>query len=283
MKKRTILYIAISTFCVIAIGVGMYYQIFVAGNEQFNEITSQNQVGNIPQQEQTQEELKAEFDNLFDNNLHEQGYDTSSVQKLAGHEEQPLVYAAYNIQEEQDEKYSVDINLPVFNINGEIAAEFNNTTQSIFANKANDVLNNAQVYTIYNVNYVAYVNDNILSLIIKSTLKEGNNPQRVIVQTYNYNLSTGQKVILNDVLTSQGYETREVNEQIDNVVRKAAEDAGAISQAAGQTIYQRDPDNAMYVTDNVNNFFIGENGIIYIIYAYGNNNYTSEMDIIKLS
>ncbi len=282
MKNRTILYIVISSFCVIAIGIGMYYQIFVAGNEQFNEIIPENEVGNMIIQEQTQEELKAEFDNLFDNNLHAQGYDASSVQKLAGHEEQPLVYAAYNIQEEQNEKYSVDINLPVFNINGDIAAEFNNTTQNIFANKANDVLNNAQVYTIYNVRYVAYINNDILSLILKSTLKEGDNPQRVIVQTYNYNLSTGQKVILNDVLTSQGYETRQVNQKIDDVVRKAAEDAEAISQAAGQTIYKRDPDNAMYVTDNVNNFFIGENGNIYIIYAYGNNNYTSEMDIIKL-
>ena len=283
MKKRTILYIAISVFCVIAIGAGMYYQIFVAGEEQFNEIGTQNEVDNPLTQGQTQEELKTEFNNLFDNNFYDQGYDTSFVQKIAGHEEQPLVYAAYNIQEEQDEKYSVNINLPVFNIDGEIAAEFNNTTQTIFANKANDVLNNAQVYTIYDVNYVAYVNDTILSLIIKSTLKEGNNPQRVIVQTYNYNLSTGEKVILNDVLTNQGYDTKEVNEQIDNVVRKAAEDAEAISQAAGQTIYQRDPDNAMYVTDNVNNFFLGENGMIYIIYAYGNNNYTSEMDIIKLA
>ena len=73
MKKRTILYIVISTFCVIAIGVGMYYQIFIAGEEQFNEITTQNQVGSTTQQEQTQEELKAEFDSLFDNNLHECG------------------------------------------------------------------------------------------------------------------------------------------------------------------------------------------------------------------
>lgn len=283
MKNRTILYIGISVFCIIAIGLGMYYQIFVAGNEQFNEITPQNETENRITQEETQEELKAEFDDLFDNNLHEQGYETSAVQKLTGHEEQPLVYAAYNIQEEQDEKYSVDINLPVFNIADEVAAEFNNTTQSIFANKADDVLNNAQVYTIYSVKYVAYINDDILSLIIKSNLKEGDNPQRVIVQTYNYNLSTGQKVILNDVLVSQGYETRQVNKKIDEVVRKAAEDAQAISQASGQTIYKRDPDNAMYVTDNVNNFFLGENGSIYIIYAYGNNNYTSEMDIIKLS
>lgn len=45
-------------------------------------------------------------------------------------------------------------------------------TQSIFANKASEILNNK--YTekvIYSVDYISYVNDNILSLVIKSTLK----------------------------------------------------------------------------------------------------------------
>ena len=85
MKNRTILYIGISVFCIIAIGLGMYYQIFVAGNEQFNEITPQNETENRITQEETQEELKAEFDDLFDNNLHEQVYEQSAVQTLTVH------------------------------------------------------------------------------------------------------------------------------------------------------------------------------------------------------
>ena len=50
---------------------------------------------------------------------------------------------------------------------------------------------------------------------------------------------------------------------------------GAISKA-----YKRDLNNAMYVTDNVTNFFMGKDGQIYIVYAYGNTNYTSETDVI---
>lgn len=38
----------------------------------------------------------------------------------------------------------------------------------------------------------------------------------------------------------------------------------------------------MYVTDNVNHFFVGLDGQIYIVYPYGNSNFTSEIDIIKV-
>ena len=283
MKKRNLIYIVISMICVIAIGAGMYYQIFVAGQPEDKKNSIGNEIEEDPSgSTQTQEELKAEFDAIFDNQLYEQDYDTSNVQKITGYEEQALIFAAYNIKEEKDGKYNVDINLPVFNVDGEVAKEFNDTTQSIFANKANDILNGVEEYTIFSVKYVAYVNDNILSLVIKSTLKEGNNPQRIIVQTYNYDLVTGQKVTLNEVIAAQGYLAKDVNQKIEEVIEEAAEQAEAISQAAGQTIYKRDPNNAMYVTDNVSNFFVGENGAIYIVYAYGNKEYTSEMDIIKI-
>lgn len=61
-----------------------------------------------------------------------------------------------------------------------MASEFNATTQSIFANKAGNVLSNSQSYTIYDVEYVGYLNENILSLVIKSTLKEGNNLKELL-------------------------------------------------------------------------------------------------------
>ena len=38
----------------------------------------------------------------------------------------------------------------------------------------------------------------------------------------------------------------------------------------------------MYQIDNITNFIEGPNGELYIIFAYGNNNYTSEMDIIEI-
>ena len=284
MKKRNILYIAISAICVIAIIVGVYAQVF---GDKPKQNTIKNEVINTGDDDTATdpEVLKQEFNSLFNNSFDDQGYDKTSIKKLAGYEEQDVIYAVYRIKEEKDEKYSVNINIPVFNVDGEVASEFNATTQSIFANKAGNVLSNSQSYTIYDVEYVGYLNENILSLVIKSTLKEGNNPQRVIVQTYNYDITTGKKLTLNEVLEAKGISEKEVNKKIERQVTEANKNAEALSEAlvgAGQTIYKRDVNNAMYVTDNVNHFFVGLDGQIYIVYPYGNSNFTSEMDIIKV-
>lgn len=284
MKKRNILYIVIAAICVIAIIVGVYAQVF---GDKPKQNTIKNEVINTGDDDTATdpEVLKQEFNSLFNNSFDDQGYDKTSIKKLAGYEEQDVIYAVYRIKEEKDEKYSVNINIPVFNVDGEVASEFNATTQSIFANKAGNVLSNSQSYTIYDVEYVGYLNENILSLVIKSTLKEGNNPQRIIVQTYNYDITTGKKLTLNEVLEAKGISEKEVNKKIERQVTEANKNAEALSEAlagAGQTVYKRDVNNAMYVTDNVNHFFVGLDGQIYIVYPYGNSNFTSEMDIIKV-
>lgn len=284
MNKRNIIYIVIAIICIIAIVVGVYYQIFEDKPKQ-NILTNEIIDAQDPDQVIDPELLKEEFNSLFNNSFDDQGYDISLIQKIQGLEEQDIIYAAYNIKEEKDENYSVDINLPVFNVQGDVAAEFNAMTQQIFANKANDVLSKSDKYTIYNVEYVAYLNENVLSLVIKSILKEGNSAQRIIVQTYNYDIETGKKLTLNEVLESKQIALRDVNKKIERQVEEANKQAEAIAEAliqSGQTVYRRDINNAMYVTDNVNNFFIGLDGQIYIIYAYGNSNFTSEMDIIKI-
>ena len=284
MNKRYILYSIITIICIIAIVMGVYYQIFSNKPKQnvINNDTIENaQIDTVVDPE----ELKEEFNLIFNNSFDNQGYDTSLVQKIAGLEDKDIIYSAYNIKEEKDGKYSVDINLPVFNVQGDVATSFNKITQSVFADKANDVLSKNDIYTIYNVEYVSYLNENILSLVIKSTLKEGNNAQRIIVQTYNYDIITGQKVTLNEILDARGIDQKEINNKIEEQVKEANRQAEAISEALsqlGQTVYIRDINNAMYVTDNVNHFFLGLDGQIYIIYPYGNSNFTSEMDIIKV-
>lgn len=283
MKKRNIIYISISAVCALAIIIGVYFQIF--GQKKQRSATVLNTVENTISNnvdDLTLEEIKEQFNSLFSNDFDDQGYDISTIKKINGLENQNVIYAAFNIKEENG-KYSVNINLPVFNIEGDVAADFNKITQSVFADKANEILSNVQNYTIYNVDYASYLNDNILSLVIKSTLKEGNNAQRLIVQTYNYDIETGKKLSLNDVLDKQEINKKDVNKKIEKIVEEANNQSESISQAislTGQTVYKRDLDNAMYVTDNVNNFFLGENGRLYIVYAYGNNNPTSEIDII---
>ena len=282
MKKRNIMYIAISVICVVSVILGVYYQIFadkVVDEGAVNTIT--NVIENTSNVE-SPEKLLEEFNNLFTDKFYSQGYDTDKITRIQGLEAEDVIYTMYDMEEEKVNEYNINIKLPVFNVSGDVGTSYNANTQSIFVDKLNSVLAGPKDYTIYSINYVAYLNDNILSLIIRSTLKEGNNAQRVIVQTYNYDIETGKSVTLNEVLTKEGYKTKQVNTKIEQQIKEASKQAETISQATGQTVYKRDLNNAMYVTDNVTNFFMGKDGQIYIVYAYGNNNLTSEIDIIKV-
>ena len=48
----------------------------------------------------------------------------------------------------------------------------------------------------------------------------------------------------------------------------------------GYNIFDRDYKSALYKMQNTTGFFLGEQGYLYLIYAYGNQNFTSEMDLI---
>lgn len=275
MKNQKLIFILIGAFCVFALIAGIYTQFFVEKSEN----DTQNPTNNINNdiKPKTQEEIKTQLSNLFTNELISNNYDVTNLQKRDVSKD--IVYSAYDIQK-QEENYEVDIHLPVVNIKGDVPTEFNKTTQSIFVNKASEILNNK--YTekvIYSVDYIAYINDNILSLVIKSTLKQGNNPQRVIVQTYNYNLETGEKVQLADVLTKKKIVQTDCQNKINEIVAKAQEEAQVLLQS-GYTVYNRNLSDSIYQISNISTFFLGKNQELYIIFAYGNQNYTSEMDVV---
>lgn len=275
MKNQKLIFILIGAFCVFALIAGIYTQFFVekSGND------TQDPTNNINNdiKPKTQEEIKTQLSNLFTNELISNNYDETNLQKRDA--SKGIVYAAYDIQK-QEENYELDVHLPVININDSVATDFNKMTQSIFANKASEILNNK--YTekvIYSVDYISYVNDNILSLVIKSTLKQGNNPQRVIVQAYNYNLETGEKVQLVDVLAKRNIIQSDCQNKIHEIVTKAQEEAQILVQS-GYTVYNRNLSDSMYQISNISTFFLGKNEELYIIFAYGNQNFTSEMDVV---
>lgn len=275
MKNQKLIFILIGAFCVFALIAGIYTQFFVEKSENDTQDPTNNINNDI--KPKTQEEIKTQLSNLFTNELISNNYDVTNLQKRDVSKD--IVYSAYDIQK-QEENYEVDIHLPVVNIKGDVPTEFNKTTQSIFVNKASEILNNK--YTekvIYSVDYIAYINDNILSLVIKSTLKQGNNPQRVIVQTYNYNLETGEKVQLADVLTKKNIVQTDCQNKINEIVAKAQKEAQVLLQS-GYTVYNRNLSDSIYQISNISTFFLGKNQELYIIFAYGNQNYTSEMDVV---
>ena len=271
---RYILYALIIVFCIVAIGLGVYAQFFIKEPVQDGYGNNISAGGNIV----TQQDVNQSFMDLFTNEFYS-NYDDTNIAKADDTKE--LVYTFYEDNQNVDGKYSMNIHIPVINIQSDVVTGFNNLTQSIFVDKINSVMAGTDVYTIYNLDYTSYVNNNILSLAIKATIKEGDNPQRVIVQTYNYNLETDESVTLKSLLKDRDIDETVVENRIKTVVQNASKNANELINS-GYTVYQRNENDEMYQIDNINNFIEGPNGELYIIFAYGNNNYTSEMDIIEI-
>lgn len=280
-KNRMIIFILIGVFCVLAIIAAIYAQ-FIAtdyddiGDEPTINVGNNNNNTGV-EREKNQDEIKTQFNNLFNNTVNTGDYDLSTVDKL--YDDKDIVYSAYTINESND-NYEINVNLPVVNIAGDIVSEFNGITQELFADKAAEVMNSVNAYkTIYNVDYAVFINNGILSVAIKSLLKEGNNPQRTIVQTYNYDLQTGQRVEIGKILSNLGLTTDEVQNKIREIVTEAA-DAANILEQSGYSVFKRNLEDAMYNMNNLSTYMLGPSNELYIIFAYGNKNFTSEMDIV---
>lgn len=272
---RYSLYILIIVICIVSIGVGVYAQFFRKAKV---ENTHTNDINIGSQNLITEQDINQSFLDLFTNEIYS-NYDETKIKRID--DTKDIVYTAYAKAETVEGKYSIDINIPLINIEGNTVNEFNNITQTVFVDKINSVMLSPSRYTIYNLDYIAYVNNNILSVAIKATIKEGSDPQRVIIQTYNYDLENGTNIELNNILELRDIEESIVENRIQNVVKKASEDAEKMAES-GYTIYKRNLDNDMYKIENIKTFIQGPNGELYIIFAYGNNNYTSEMDIIEI-
>jgi len=278
MKNQKILFILIIIFCTFALIAGIYAQFFVPEEEKNNIIIPDlNLIGGDEVIEKTQEEIKTSLTSLFTNKNEFGTFYTDNIQKMDTQKE--IVYEAFNIKEKKD-NYEIEIHLPVINIAGEVPVGFNNITQNKFANKASEILSNRiNEKVIYTVNYVSYINEDILSVIIESAYKEGSKPQKVMIETYNYNLLTGEKVELSDILVKKNIVQSECQNKIDKVIQRAQEEAQILVQS-GYTVYNRDLESSIYEIDNVSTFFWGQKSNLYIIFAYGNENDTSQMDIV---
>ena len=273
IDMRTVAVIGVIIICIFSIIYGIYYQIESYNKKQLNELIEQG-----PQvEEQTP---TVEFDDLFDNSINYQENNVT-VNKIESHEE--LVYTVYELK---DDAYGVNVKIPTININNEKIMAINKEISSIFQEKANQILLNtdeeAKKQTIYNVEYTAYVNENILSLVIRASLKEGTNIQRVIIQTYTYNLSTNEEMTLGNILNIEGKSAKDVQTEIYNTIQEAIDNSQNLS-ALGYSTVNRDINDSMYLIENSNNYFLGPDGVIYIIYAYGNASYSSEKDVAVIN
>ena len=271
-KRRLAIYIIIIAICVIAIIVAVCIQIL--GNDFTNKISGVNKLK--AKTEEEEQLLRNNFDNIFSNGLQIQDELTTDITKIDNNSD--YVITNYSNNEKVIGSYELNVNIPYINIDNDIIKQYNEEIKSIFTEKAQSILETKNQNYIYSVEYQAYIENNILSLIIRSNLKQGANAQQLVIQTYNFDLINKKEITLNDEIETLGLDKEEVQKQIRNEVKKEQEKAEDLSEL-GYDIYRRDSESDYYLIDNSNIFFLHEQNL-YIIYPYGNNALTTEMDLV---
>lgn len=268
-KKRIIMYVIILLICVIAVIVVVGVQIL--GNDVVDNMFGINKITKRTEEEEAS--LKANFENIFDNQIEDKG--EYKIQKVK--QDENLVYTNYT-KEDKNEKHEIDVNLPYININNEETDNFNKEIEKTFKGKAEEILKDSNQNIIYIVKYKAYVENNILSLVIYSDLKQNTSAQRVIVQTFNFDLKENKKLTLEDVIDSFDLKKTDVQNKINIDIQKEQKKSEDLIKL-GYNIFSRDINSDIYKVENVSEYFVYNNNI-YIIFAYGNKRITSEKDIV---
>lgn len=272
--RKYIFFVVLVLICIVAMCLGIYAQFFYKYAD-----TDIFMIGINIGAKKTAEEidiLKSNFNSLFNNSLvvNSEEIKASKIEK-----KNDYVYTGYNLINEDENYYSVNVQVPVININSDKAREINSKIKTEFYDIANNIMRRTEGNTIYTVSYAAFINNDVLSLVIKSSLKETNKSEKLIVKTYNYAISEDREISLNDLITLKGTTKEDVQKTIDNDIKTAYTNAKIIAEQFGN-LYERDLSSDIYKVDNTSTFFLTQDGYVYIVYAYGNNDYTTEMDLI---
>ena len=271
-KKRVIIYAVAIAICVIALIIAVCVQIL--GNDITNKIFGVSQIKSKTEEEE--QTLKTNFDNLFLNSLEITGDINADVKKQD--ESKDYVVTTYEKRETVSGKYEMSVFIPYINIDNETINKYNEEIKEIFQDKAESILETEGQNVLYTVDYQGYIENNILTVIIKSSLKQGASAQQLIVQTYNYDLVNNKEITLNDEIDMLALNKTAVQNKIRSEI-KAEQDKAEALQELGYEIYNRDSESDYYSIDNSNIFFVHDQNL-YIIYPYGNDALTSEMDIV---
>ncbi len=275
-KKQLFIYITIIIVCIISIILSFYVQFYARKSViEFLGIKIDAELGKKSNKEI--ENIKAHFDQMFTNSIED---DNKEGNKSKEDVNKDLVYTGYQKKESKGTNYDIDINIPYINIDNEIIDEYNDEIKETFEEKAKEILRKQSANVIYTVEYVANVHEGILSLIIKTNLKEGSNPQRVIIQAYNYDLRNKKEISLEEVLDIERLDETEVQQKIKSEIEEEQKRVEDLSEL-GYNVYSRDVDSKIYNIENSKEFYLTDN-TLFVVYAYGNETYTSEMDLIVI-
>ena len=285
MNWRKIIFGIIIIICIVAINLGVYWSVTEEASKQPEESTVKVDT----------EKVVNEFKNIFDNTIDYQNYSVSNVTKTDSEKE--LIYTKTLNNNSVDGKYEFNVSIPAINISKKNIDIINEEIQNIFYSKVNSIMTGqTEISTentlqteeikkintvIYDVKYKAYVNSNILSLVIKANLKEGVSNQRTFIKTYNINLTTYEQINITELAEIKGLNAQTINAEIRDVIKSANAEAENL-QALGFPVYMRDENSEIYDVEKTKTLdcFLGKNQMMYIIYPNGNKDNTNEMDIV---
>lgn len=273
-KNKYIFFTVLVLICVVALSLGIYVQFFYKYSD-----TDPLMIGINIGAKKTAEEydlLRSNFHELFQNEL-KVNSEEIRVEKLEN--EKDVVYTAYNLVNEDETYYSVDAQIPIINIDTETIEKVNAEIKDEYYNKANSIMRKTEGNTVYKVSYVAYVNADILSIAIQASLKEEGKSEKVSIKTYTYSISREELISLEDLINLKQTTVESVQKNINDEIKTAYENAKIIAAEYG-ALYERDLNNPIYQVENTKEYFLTDDGYVYILYSYGNEADTNEMDIV---
>ena len=115
------------------------------GNDVVDEFFGINKI--TKKTEEQEEELKANFETLFQNQL--ENKNNNEVKKIDDDKE--IVYTNYQKNDKSTGNYELNINIPYINIKNKTVQDYNDEIKNTFEEKAEEVLkstNNNIIYTI---------------------------------------------------------------------------------------------------------------------------------------
>ena len=209
--KKVVFFVAILLICVVALFVAIYIQFFYqyADTDPF--------MTGFVSSEKTQEEItnmKNNFEKLFQNSLL---IDESQKESV----DSKIIKSGYQFKKEDESFYTIDVEVPSITKVSQVATDVNTEIYNDFYSKVMGYTTQTSQHIYYTVKYQAFYKDNYLSIVIKSSLKEGNSPERVVVKAYVYDTNTDQLVSINEMLEHTNISAKKVQNAIDKEIKAA--------------------------------------------------------------
>ena len=248
--NRVMFFIIVILLCILSLSIGIYAQVFYRYSD-----TDPFMLGiGVGRTQDAAEitELKNNFNKIFTNDL--SGSTTKNIKKKEDNKD--VVYTLKTENQKETNKYNISATIPKINIDADYADKINAQIKANYADKIENIIEGKnENETDYSVTYKAYLNGDLLSLIIKETIREGKNTQAVKIKTYNYNLNNNTEVSILDLVDAKGYTQKNLQKEIDAELKDLEKKDEELKNQFSD-VRLRDLSSNIYKLENKENFMI---------------------------